>query len=81
MERTALLWISLLAIGVNLPLGYLRQGTRKFSPAWFLYVHLSVPLIAALRVCNHLSLRAVPLFLACAVLGQLLGGKARRAKP
>ena len=74
----SILLIALTALGVNLPLGYLRQGTRKFSPAWFLYVHLSVPLIALLRVLNHISLRTIPLFIACAVLGQVLGGKARR---
>lgn len=78
MERPALLWIALAALAVNLPLGYLRQGTRKFSPAWFLYVHLSVPLIAALRILSRLSLFAVPLFVACAVLGQVLGGRVRR---
>jgi hypothetical protein len=72
--------IAVAAVGCNVPLGYLREGARKYSPAWFLYIHLSVPLIAALRIFNHLSYWNVPLFIGCAVAGQLLGGRIRRTR-
>ena len=35
---------------VNLPFGYWRERTVKFSPAWFVAVHAAVPLIIALRL-------------------------------
>jgi hypothetical protein len=72
--------VAMAAFAVNVPLGYLREGARKFSPAWFLYVHLSVPLIAALRIFNHLSNWLIPVFIGCAVAGQLAGGTLRRKR-
>lgn len=70
--------IGLAALSVNLPLGYLREGTRKYSAAWFAYIHLSIPLIAFLRISSHLSPWFIPLFILCAVAGQLIGGRIRR---
>jgi hypothetical protein len=66
------------ALTVNIPLGYAREGFRKFSFGWFVCVHLSVPLIAWLRLSNHVSAWGIPAFVACAVLGQIAGGKVRR---
>jgi len=68
------------SLAVNIPLGYVREGYRKFSPAWFFYVHLSVPLIAYLRWSNHVTEWAIPAFFACAVLGQVAGGMIRRRR-
>jgi hypothetical protein len=71
--------IGVVAFAVNLPLGYLREGTKKFSFSWFIYIHLSVPLIAFLRISNQVSAWAIPAFVACAILGQLAGGMIRRS--
>jgi len=68
------------AIVLNLPLGYAREGYRKFSLGWFVCVHLSIPLIAYLRLANHVSAWAIPAFVACAILGQVAGGRVRRAR-
>ena len=73
-----ILIIASAALVCNVPLGYLREGVRKFSPAWFLYVHLSIPLIAGMRIFNHLSYWMIPVSIACAVSGQLIGGWLRR---
>lgn len=73
--------IGLAALAVNIPLGYLREGRPRYSLAWFFYVHLSVPLIAFLRVRSNLTAWFVPLFILCAVAGQILGGRARRRPP
>jgi hypothetical protein len=70
--------IGVVAVGVNLPLGYAREGTARLSAKWFLYVHLSIPLVAFLRISNHLSPWAIPAFIGCAVIGQILGGRYRR---
>jgi hypothetical protein len=67
-----------LALTMNLPLGFMREGTRKFSVRWFVYVHLSIPFIIALRIHYGISWRVIPLTIACAVAGQLLGGRLRR---
>jgi hypothetical protein len=66
------------ALTVNIPLGYIREGFRKFSFGWFVCIHLSIPLIAWLRLSNHVSEWGIPAFVACAVLGQIAGGKVRR---
>lgn len=73
-------WIGAMALAVNLPLGYLREGTRKLSLAWFVYVHLSIPVIAYLRISNHVSAWAIPPFVACALVGQIAGGRMRRTR-
>lgn len=72
--------IGLAALSVNVPLGYLREGARKYSAAWFVYIHLSIPLIAFLRIGSHVSAWFIPLFLLCAVAGQLVGGRIRRRR-
>jgi len=79
-QLTLLAWISVAALVVNLPLGYLREGTRKLSLKWFVYVHLSVPVIAYLRISNHVSAWAIPPFVACALVGQIAGGRMRRIR-
>ncbi len=71
--------IGTVALTVNIPLGYAREGYRKFSMGWFVCVHLSVPLIAWLRLSNHVSAWGIPAFIACAVLGQIAGGMFRRS--
>lgn len=70
----------LFAFFSNIPLGYFREGTRKYSFRWFLFIHLSIPFIIGLRVTNGISWRAIPLTLGLAVAGQWLGGRARRRR-
>ena len=67
--------IELLAFIINIPFGYLRNKTRKFSARWFLYVHLSIPLIIAARLLSHTDYRYIPIFILAAVAGQILGGR------
>jgi len=70
--------IGIASLVINLPLGYLRAGTRKFSLKWFVYIHLPVPLFACLRRSENLSPWVIPSFIAGALLGQLFGGRMRR---
>ena len=74
----ALLGILCFALLSNIPLGYLREGTRRYSLWWFTYIHLSIPFIIALRVVNGVGWRVIPFTLGLAVAGQWLGGRARR---
>lgn len=63
------------AFTLNLPFGYFRANTRKFSLMWFLYIHLPIPLIFILRTTAGLSWKAIPVIAAGAVFGQIIGGR------
>lgn len=76
----ALLGILGFAFLSNIPLGYLREGAPRLSVRWFVYIHLSIPFIVALRVVNGVGWRVIPFTLALALAGQWLGGRARRRK-
>ncbi len=62
----------------NLPLGFLRESTAKYSLRWFVYIHLSIPFIIVLRLREGFSWEVIPLTIVCAVFGQVLGGRIRR---
>lgn len=72
-------WTSVFGVAVafmvNLPMGYWRSVSRKFSKSWFLAVHLSVPFIIFMRLELGLGYAFIPLFITAAVAGQLTGGK------
>lgn len=65
----------LFALLANLPLGYLRMSSRKYSVRWFVYIHLSIPFIVFLRLHFGFGWTIIPLTLGCAVLGQLIGAR------
>jgi hypothetical protein len=67
--------IFLLTFVLNLFFGIFRAKSRKFSLAWFLYIHLPIPAIFFARVYSHLGIGYIPLFLIAAVAGQIVGGK------
>ena len=69
-----------LTIIVNIPLGFLRQAVEKFSFAWYFYVHISLPLVIYLRIKSGYSWKFIPLTLAGAVIGQIIGGRIRRRR-
>jgi len=80
MEKTVL--IAIIVLVLNIPFGYWRQGTRKFSLAWFLAVHLPVPLVATLRIKSGLGWHwnSFPVLVAAYFLGQFIGGRIRRRR-
>ncbi|MBI5885792.1 MAG: hypothetical protein HZB85_04330 [Deltaproteobacteria bacterium] len=67
--------LMLAAFVLNLPFGYLRAPTKKFSVKWFAYIHLPIPFIIALRLLAGMSYRIIPLLIVAAIAGQLVGGK------
>jgi hypothetical protein len=75
LSLASLLFFALL---VNLPLGYLRESSEKFSLRWFVLIHLSIPFIIAFRLAEGISWHAIPFTIACAVAGQLMGGYLKR---
>lgn len=74
------LWtVALLVFLLNLPFGYWRASTKKFSRQWMLAVHLPVPLVIALRIYSGLGwkLLSFPVLVGAFFLGQFVGGKVR----
>ena len=66
-----LLTLSALGLAVNVPFGAAREHTRKFSPAWFVAVHASIPFIAMLRKGVVMPPWAIVLTIASAIAGQV----------
>ncbi|RKQ63295.1 hypothetical protein C7457_0160 [Thermovibrio guaymasensis] len=78
MEK--LLFVILVTLLMNIPFGWLREGVRKFSPLWFLYVHFPIPFIIAMRIGLGIEWKFAPLLILVAVLGQFIGARLRRAQ-
>lgn len=75
-----ILAVSVICLLVNLPMGRMRERSRKFSWPWLCWVHASIPLIIALRIAWKLHPIAIPINIAAAVAGQLLGGRPEKHK-
>ena len=62
---------------LNLPFGYWRAGVRKFSPYWFLAVHLPIPFVIVTRIFSGLGFKFItyPVILGAYFLGQFVGAK------
>jgi len=73
----SILIVSLSSYLINVPLGMWRERYKKFSLPWFVILHLSVPVIIALRIYLKANPWFIPLFIALAVSGQLTGKKLR----
>jgi uncharacterized protein YqfA (UPF0365 family) len=63
------------ALGANVPLGVWRRGLRRFSPAWFVAIHASIPLLVAMRLALVRPNWVIPPEIALAVVGQLIGAR------
>lgn len=72
------IWIvALIVFLFNLPFGYWRASSRKFSVQWILAIHAPVPLVIALRVFSGLGWRFItfPALIGAFLGGQFVGGK------
>jgi hypothetical protein len=71
--------VCLAVFAINLPFGYWRDATRKFSLSWVLAIHLPIPAVVALRVYSHIgfALLTYPLVVGSFFLGQFTGGRLR----
>jgi hypothetical protein len=74
-ELYAILALFIFTLLINLPFGYFRSKTRRYSLRWFLYIHIPIPLIFIARTLSHIEFRYIPIFILAALAGQILGGK------
>jgi hypothetical protein len=75
-----MLWFTALGVVcINLPFGFWRAGTQKFTLPWFLAVHSPVPLVVGLRLAAGVGwhLTTFPLLVGAFFTGQFCGGKLR----
>ena len=63
------------ALGTNVPLGMWRRRLRRFSPAWFVAIHASIPVLVAMRLAFVPAYWVIPPEIALAVVGQLVGSR------
>ena len=81
-----LLLVVLFAIVINLPLGYWREGLKKFSLLWVVAIHGSIPFVIAFRYAIGLTYSNTPIYVTApvvigsAVAGQIIGSRVRRRK-
>ena len=71
----AVILITVLTFALNLPFGYFRSRSRKYSLKWFLYIHVPVPLVIIARLVSQTDYKFIPIFVIAAVVGQLCGGR------
>ncbi|MFZ3058139.1 MAG: hypothetical protein WA102_00245 [Candidatus Methanoperedens sp.] len=62
----------------NLPFGYLRSKSARFSKQWMMAVHIPVPFIFLLRILSGFGWKVIPLLMLSDIAGQFAGGKLRR---
>lgn len=60
---------------LNMPFGYLRGKTKRFSLKWFLYIHLPIPFVLLARILSNIDMTYIPLFVLASVIGQVWGGR------
>ncbi|MBK6733723.1 MAG: hypothetical protein IPG61_06475 [bacterium] len=78
-----LLSVILMAVAtflLNLPMGYWRQGVRKFSWQWIVAIHAMVPVIILLRHLMHIGFAwwTFLITIPCYFGGQFVGARLRR---
>ncbi|MBF0327819.1 MAG: hypothetical protein HQL10_01525 [Nitrospirae bacterium] len=71
----SVLEITLLAFVLNIPFGYIRNHSKKFSLLWWLCVHIPVPLVIIIRLTLEVDYRLIPIFILISIAGQFIGGK------
>jgi hypothetical protein len=70
----------LLIFFLNIPFGYWRGGTRKFSLQWYLAIHLPIPFIVFIRIFFEYGwgYETYIVFILAFFLGQLAGKYIRK---
>lgn len=66
-----------LVFGMNIPFGYWRGNTQKFTLDWILAVHTTVPFIVLMRWEFGYGFLILPVSVLAFFIGQLLGARLR----
>jgi hypothetical protein len=74
------LWlVALGTLVINVPFGYWRATTRKFSAKWITAIHAPVPAVVGMRLVAgvHWQLATLPILVGAYFGGQFLGTRIR----
>jgi hypothetical protein len=73
----ALIIVAMITLILNIPFGYWRTHVRKFSPYWFMAVHLPIPFVVIMRLYFGLGFKVITylVILPAYFLGQFIGSK------
>lgn len=65
---------------LNLPMGYWRQGVRKFSWQWIVAIHAMVPVVILMRRMMHIGFAwwTFLITIPCYFGGQFVGARLRK---
>jgi len=74
-KLTMVIMLTAITLLLNLPFGYARARTRRFSFRWFLCIHIPIPFIFIARILSHIDLKYIPFLALAALIGQIVGGK------
>jgi L-cystine uptake protein TcyP (sodium:dicarboxylate symporter family) len=72
--------LMILVFLINIPFGYMRSKSTKFSKQWMMAVHIPVPFVFVLRIVSGLNWTAIPLLIISDIAGQIAGGKLKRTR-
>jgi len=72
--------VAVAVLVINIPFGWWRDNSRRFSLAWILAIHVPVPIVIALRLVSHLGwhLSTFPVMIGSFFIGQFIGGRLHR---
>ncbi|NJD76489.1 MAG: hypothetical protein FIB08_05255 [Candidatus Methanoperedens sp.] len=70
--------LMLIVFLINLPFGYIRSNSTKFSRKWIMAIHIPVPFVFLLRMISGLNWTVIPLLILSDIAGQFAGGKLKR---
>lgn len=72
------IYLSLVSFFLNIPLGYIREYHPKFSYAWSFWIYASILYIIYLCWALNTSQLFIPVTIALAIFGQIIGARFRR---
>jgi hypothetical protein len=72
-----LILVALSVYLLNIPFGYWRENSKKFSLQWVLSIHLPIPVIIVIRIFSGIGFKFVtyPVLVSAFVMGQLTGSR------
>ncbi len=73
----SLIELMFLVFLINMPFGYWRNKTDRFSRQWMMAIHLPVPIVFLLRIMSGFSWMIIPLLMLSFAIGQFVGGNIR----
>ncbi|HEY9246381.1 MAG TPA: hypothetical protein VIO11_05990 [Candidatus Methanoperedens sp.] len=74
----SLIELMLIVSFINVPFGYWRCKTDKFSKQWMMAVHMPVPLVFLLRMLSGFGWKEIPLLMLSFAAGQFIGGNIKK---